>query len=208
MSSNIDSILGEKRLFHPPHDMVEHAVSSGVENYKALGDEAERDVDGFWGRLANEHIRWRKPFTKILNDSQAPFYTWFEDGQLNVSENCLDVHLENGNADKVALIFEADDGQVDTVTYRQLHQRVCRIANGIASLGYKKGDRAVIYMPMSIEAVACMQACARLGVIHSVVFGGFSARNLQSRIVDVGASLVLTADFQMRGGRRIPLKSA
>lgn len=208
MSSTLDSILVEKRLFHPPHDMVENAVISGMENYKALCDEAQRDFDGFWGRLANEHIRWRKPFTKILNETDAPFYTWFEDGELNVSENCLDVHLENGNADKVALIFEADDGQVDTVTFKQLHQRVCRIANGIASLGYKKGDRAVIYMPMSIEAIASMQACARLGVIHSVVFGGFSARNLNSRIVDVGATLVLTADYQMRGGRKIPLKSA
>lgn len=208
MSSTIDSILVEKRVFRPTQDMAEHAVISGMENYKALCDEARRDFDGFWGRLANEHLRWRKPFTKILNDSAAPFYTWFEDGELNVSENCLDVHLENGNADKVALIFEADDGTVDTVTFKQLHERVCRIANGIASLGYKKGDRAVIYMPMSIEAIATMQACARLGVIHSVVFGGFSARNLHSRIVDVGATLVITADFQMRGGRKIPLKAA
>lgn len=207
MSSTIDSLLVEKRLFRPSQEMAESARISGMENYRALCDEASRDFDGFWGRLANEHLRWRKPFTKILDDSRAPFYTWFEDGELNVSENCLDVHLENGNADKVALIFEADDGKVDTVTFRQLHARVCRIANGIKSLGFKKGDRAVIYMPMSIEAVATMQACARLGVIHSVVFGGFSARNLHSRIVDVGAKLVITADFQMRGGRKIPLKA-
>src|SRR5690606_1580417 len=135
-------------------------------------------------------------------------YTWFEDGELNVSENCLDVHLSNGNADKVALIFEADDGSVEKVSYRQLHARVCRIANGLKSLGYKKGDRAVIYLPMSIEAIASMQACARLGIIHSVVFGGFSAKSLHQRIVDVGATLVITADAQLRGGRAIVLKAA
>src|SRR5690606_18271070 len=96
------------------------------------------------------------PFTKVLDESKAPFYTWFEDGELNVSENCLDVHLTNGNADKTAIIFEADDGTVEKVTYRQLHARVCRIANGIRALGYGKGDRAILYLPMSIEAIAIM----------------------------------------------------
>lgn len=208
MSSTIDSILVENRVFPPTPEQVSAARVSGMEGYKALCDEAERDPDGFWKRLAQEHVRWRKPFTKGLDESKAPFYTWFEDGELNVSENCLDVHVDNGNGDKVALIFEADDGTVDQVTYRQLLARVCRIANGIKALGYKKGDRAVIYMPMSIEAIATMQACARLGVIHSVVFGGFSAKSLHQRIVDVGASLVLTADAQLRGGRAIPLKTA
>src|SRR5690606_36609357 len=120
-----------------------------------------------------------------------------EDGELNVSENCLDVHLKNGNADKTALIFEADDGAVQRVTFRELLARVCRIANGIKALGFGKGDRAIIYMPMSIEVIATMQACARLGLTHSVVFGGFSAKSLHQRIVDVGASLVITADAQM-----------
>lgn len=208
MSSTIDSILVEDRIFPPSRAAVEGAAVSGMENYKALCDEAERDPDGFWGRLANEHLQWRKPFTKILDESQAPFYTWFEDGELNVSENCLDVHLENGNADKNAIIFEADDGTVENITYRQLHARVCRIANGIKSLGYGKGDRAIIYLPMSIEAIAAMQACARLGVTHSVVFGGFSSKSLHQRIVDVGATLVITADAQLRGGRPIALKPA
>src|SRR5690554_6717715 len=208
MSSTINTMLVEERVFGPFDEFAANARISGMEQYRALADEANQDPEGFWRRMAESELVWHKPFTKVLDESNAPFYTWFEDGELNVSENCLDVHLENGNADKVALIFEADDGKVDTVTFRQLHERVCRIANGIASLGYKKGDRAVIYMPMSIEAVATMQACARLGVIHSVVFGGFSARNLHSRIVDVGATLVLTADYQMRGGRKIPLKSA
>ncbi len=207
-SSTIDSILVENRVFPPFPHLVEGARISGMEAYKALREEADKDPDAFWGRLARENIRWHTPFTKVLDASRAPFYTWFEDGTLNVSENCLDVHIENGRGDQTALIFEADDGSVETVTFRQLHARVCRIANGIAALGYKKGDRAVIYMPMSIEVVATMLACARLGVTHSVVFGGFSARNLHSRIVDVGATLVITADFQLRGGRKIPLKAA
>ncbi|WP_353151835.1 acetate--CoA ligase [Pollutimonas bauzanensis] len=208
MSSTIDSILVEDRIFPPSRAAVEGAAISGMEDYKALCEEADRDPEGFWGRLANEHLQWRKPFTKILDESQAPFYTWFEDGELNVSENCLDVHLENGNADKSAIIFEADDGAVEHISYRQLHARVCRIANGIKSLGYGKGDRAIIYLPMSIEAIAAMQACARLGVTHSVVFGGFSSKSLNQRIVDVGATLVITADAQLRGGRPIALKSA
>ena len=208
MSSTIDSILVEHRVFHPHRDVVAGATVSGMGSYQALCDEAERDHDGFWARLAQEHLVWRKPFSKVLDESNAPFYTWFEDGELNVSENCLDVHLENGNADKTALIFEADDGAVQQVSYRQLYERVCRIANGIRDLGYAKGDRAIIYMPMSIEAIAAMQACARLGIVHSVVFGGFSAKSLHQRIVDVGAQLVITADAQLRGGRFIPLKQA
>ncbi|SHI14212.1 acetate--CoA ligase [Pollutimonas bauzanensis] len=208
MSSTIDSILVEDRVFPPSRAAVEGAAVPGMASYKALCDEAERDPEGFWGRLASEHLRWRKPFTRILDESRAPFYTWFEDGELNVSENCLDVHLENGNADKTAIIFEADDGTVESISYRRLHARVCRIANGMKSLGYGKGDRAIIYLPMSIEAIATMQACARLGVTHSVVFGGFSSRSLHQRIVDVGATLVFTADAQLRGGRPIALKPA
>src|SRR5690606_1332047 len=208
MSSTIDSILIESRVFPPARKIVAGATVSGMESYKALCDEAERDHDGFWARHAQEHLKWRKPFTKVLDESNAPFYTWFEDGELNVSENCLDVHVKNGNGDKVAIIFEADDGNVEKITYSELLSRVCRIANGIKALGYGKGDRAIIYMPMSIEVIAIMQACARLGLTHSVVFGGFSARSLHQRIVDVGAKLVLTADAQMRGGRQIPLKPA
>jgi acetyl-CoA synthetase len=208
MSSTIDSILVESRVFPPSAKTIAGATISGMENYKALCEEAEQDFDGFWTRLARENLKWRKPFTRVLDESNAPFYTWFDDGELNVSENCLDVHLKNGNADKVALIFEADDGKVQKVTYRQLHARVCRIANGIKALGYAKGDRAIIYLPMSIEAIATMQACARLGITHSVVFGGFSAKSLHQRIVDVGATLVITADAQQRGGRAIPLKAA
>ena len=179
-----------------------------MDAYRELCAQVENDFDGFWAGQARANLKWTKPFTQVLDESDAPFYRWFGDGELNVSANCLDVHLTNGNADKTAIIFEADDGKVDRVTYRELLARVCRFANGLAKLGYKKGDRAIIYMPMSIEAVVAMQACARLGVTHSVVFGGFSAKSLQERIGDVGATVVITADEQVRGGKVIPLKPA
>jgi acetyl-CoA synthetase len=205
---NIESVLHEKRVFAPPAEMVKNAAISGMDAYKALCAEAERDFNGFWSRLAKENLLWQKPFTRVLDESNAPFYKWYEDGELNASFNCLDRHLTNGNADKTAIIFEADDGAVTRISYRELHAKVCQFANGIKSLGYKKGDRAIIYMPMSIEAVTAMQACARLGVTHSVVFGGFSAKSLQERIVDVGATLVIAADEQMRGGKALALKPA
>ncbi|WP_017525878.1 acetate--CoA ligase [Pusillimonas noertemannii] len=208
MSSAIESVLVEKRVFPPPKALVEQANISGMDAYKALCAEAEKSPDEFWGRLARENLVWSTPFSQVLDSSDAPFYKWFPDGELNVSANCLDKHLNTPRADKTAIIFESDDGKVAKVSYRELHARVCRFANGIKSLGYKAGERAIIYLPMSIEAVVAMQACARLGIIHSVVFGGFSAKSLNERIVDVGASLVITADEQMRGGRSIPLKPA
>jgi acetyl-CoA synthetase len=176
--------------------------------YQALCAEAERDHAGFWARLAREQIQWHKPFTRTLDDSDAPFFKWFEDGELNVSYNCLDRHLGTPVENKTAIIFEADDGTVTSITYKALHKRVCQFANGLKSLGYKKGERAIIYMPMSIEAVVAMQACARLGLTHSVVFGGFSAKSLQERIVDAGATLVIAADGQYRGGKALPLMPA
>ncbi|WP_420226496.1 acetate--CoA ligase [Pigmentiphaga litoralis] len=206
--ANLDSVLTETRVFPPSKDFVAQANVSGPEGYQALCDEAERDFEGFWARLAREHIQWAKPFTRTLDESNAPFYKWFDDGELNVSANCLDVHVNNGRGDKVAIIFESDDGKITQVTYRDLLARVCRFANGLTALGYKTGDRSIIYMPMSVEAVVAMQACARLGITHSVVFGGFSAKSLQERIVDVGATLVITADAQQRGGKTIPLKPA
>src|SRR5690554_4903528 len=208
MSSAVQSILVEKRVFQPFEALVQQANISGMDAYRALCDEAERSPDEFWGRLARENLIWDKPFTQVLDESEAPFYKWFSDGELNVSANCLDKHLDTPTADKTAIIFESDDGKVTKITYRELHARVCEFANGIKSLGYKAGERAIIYLPMSIEAVVAMQACARLGIVHSVVFGGFSARSLNDRIVDVGATLVITADEQLRGGRAIPLKPA
>ncbi|HTT14151.1 MAG TPA: acetate--CoA ligase [Burkholderiaceae bacterium] len=205
---NIESVLRENRTFAPGAEMVKNAAISGMDAYRALCAEAERDFNGFWDRLAKENVLWSKPFTRVLDESNAPFYKWFDDGELNASFNCLDRNLTNGNADRTAIIFEADGGEVTRITYRELHAKVCKFANAIKALGYKKGDRAIVYMPMSIEAVIAMQACARLGVTHSVVFGGFSAKSLQERIVDVGATLVIAADEQMRGGKAIALKPA
>jgi acetyl-CoA synthetase len=199
--------LQENRIFPPPAEFAAKATVSGMAAYEKLCAEAAADYEGFWARLARETLDWQKPFTKVLDESKAPFYTWFEDGELNASYNCLDRNLSNGNADKTAIIFEADDGKVTTATYRQLYERVCKFANGLKSRGIKKGDRVVIYMPMSIEGVAAMQACARIGATHSVVFGGFSAKSLQERIIDAGAVAVITADEQMRGGKALPLKA-
>ena len=197
----------ESRIFPPPAEFAAQAAIPSMAAYEKLCAEAESDYEGFWGRLAKENLSWHKPFTKILDESTAPLYKWFEDGLLNVSYNCLDVNLEKGLGDKVAVIFEADGGQVTKVTYQELHAKVCQFANALKSLGIKKGDRVVIYMPMSVEGVVAMQACARIGATHSVVFGGFSAKSLQERIVDVGAVAVVTADEQVRGGKHLPLKA-
>jgi len=207
MSGSIESVLNENRVFPPPAALVKQATISGMDAYKALCAEAERDFEGFWGKLAKEHLLWHKPFTKVLDESNSPFFKWFHDGELNASYNCLDRHLET-QPDKIAIIFEADDGKVTKVTYKELYHRVCRFANALKSLGIQKGDRVLVYLPMSVEAIVAMQACARIGATHSVVFGGFSAKSVQERIVDAGAVAVITADGQMRGGKEIPLKPA
>ena len=204
--ATIESVLHETRLFAPDGTFASQANLSSTEAYHALCREAEEDYLGFWGKLAQEHILWHKPFTRVLDENNYPFFKWFDDGELNVSFNCLDRHLES-NPDKIAIIFEADDGKVTQATYRDLHLRVCQFANGLRSLNIKKGDRLIIYLPMSIEAVVAMQACARIGAIHSVVFGGFSAKSLHERIVDTAAVAVITADEQKRGGKGIFLKS-
>ncbi|MGO4332569.1 acetate--CoA ligase [Cupriavidus sp. M-11] len=205
--SAIESVLHERRLFPPPADLAAHAAIPSMDAYKLLVAEAQRDYNGFWGRLASEALTWKTPFTKVLDESKAPFYTWFEDGTLNASYNCLDRHVDAGNGNRVAIHFEADDGTVVNVTYQGLLQRVCRFANALKTQGVKKGDRVVIYMPMSVEGVVAMQACARIGATHSIVFGGFSAKSLNERLVDVGAVALITADEQMRGGKALPLKN-
>ena len=205
--SVIESVLVENRVF-PPSAAFTAQANVKPENFQTMLAKAASDYAGFWADLAREHLIWAKPFTRSLDDSDAPFFKWFEDGELNASYNCLDRHISTPTEDKVAIIFEADDGKVTEITFGDLYSRVCKFANGLKQLGYKKGDRAIVYMPMSIEAVIAMQACARIGVTHSVVFGGFSAKSLQERIVDVGASLVIAADEQMRGGKAISLKPA
>ena len=205
--TNITSVMSEKRVFNPPENLAKNAAVSGMGAYNALCAEAEKDYAGFWGRLARETLAWKTPFTKVLDESAAPFYKWFEDGKLNASYNCLDRNLENGNADKTAIIFESDDAKSSTISYKALHARVCKFANALRSRGIKKGDRVIIYIPMSIEGVIAMQACARIGATHSVVFGGFSAKSLQERIIDAGAVALITADEQVRGGKALPIKA-
>ncbi len=194
-------------IYNPSPAFVQNAHISGMDAYEALCKEAETDYQGYWGRLAKEFITWKTPFTKVLDESHAPFFKWFEDGTLNASYNCLDRNVEKGLGDKTAIIFEADGGEVTKITYSQLLAKTCQYANALKSLGVKKGDRVVIYISMSIEGVAAMQACARIGATHSVVFGGFSAQSLRDRIEDTGAVAVITADNQVRGGKLLPLKS-
>ena len=195
------------KIYNPPAAAVQGAHVSGMAAYEALCKEAETDYAGYWARQARELLSWKQPFTKVLNESDAPFFKWFEDGRLNVSYNCLDRHVEAGRGERVAIIFEADDGSVTRVTYAELLARTAQLANALKARGVKKGDRVVIYMPMSVEGVVAMQACARIGATHSVVFGGFSAQSLRDRVQDAGAVMVLTADEQARGGKSLPLKA-
>ena len=204
---SIESVLHENRIFEPSEAFKKQATVSGMDAYKKLCAEAAADYEGFWAKLARELLIWHKPFTKTLNDSQAPFYKWFEDGELNVSANCLDRHL-NTIPNKTAIIFEADNGDTIKVTYKELYHRVCQFANGLKKLNLNLGDRVIIYLPMGIEAVVAMQACARIGLTHSVVFGGFSSKSLNERIIDAGAKAVITSDGQFRGGKTLPLKAA
>ncbi|NLR74715.1 acetate--CoA ligase [Leeia aquatica] len=204
--SSIDSVLTETRVFPPSDAFRLQANVSGLEAYHTLCEQANNDYEGFWGQLAREQLSWHKPFTQVLDERNPPFYRWFGDGELNVSYNCLDRHLPL-LANKLAIIFESDNGTVTRVTYAELYRRVCQFANGLKSLGITKGDRVVIYMPMSIEAVVAMQGCARIGAIHSVVFGGFSSKSLQERIIDAKARLVVTANEGVRGGKLVPLKA-
>lgn len=206
MSENkIESVLHEERRFEPPAALAADANVSGMAAYQALCEEAEKDWEGFWRRCAEREIDWLKPFTSVYDGANAPVHKWFGDGELNISANCLDRHLES-RGDKAAIIFEDDDGNSETWSYRQLHEAVCRFANGLLAAGVKRGERAIIYMPMRPQAVVAMQACARVGIVHSVVFGGFSAKSLEDRVIDAGAKIVITADESLRGGKAIPLK--
>ena len=197
----------QARIYQPSPEAVGRATVSGMEAYRALCAEAERDYEGFWARHARELLDWQTPFTQVLDESGAPFYKWFADGKLNVSYNCLDRNVERGLGDKTAIIFESDDGKVSRVSYSELLARVCRFANALRGMGVKKGDRVVIYLPMSVEGIVAMQACARIGATHSVVFGGFSAHALRDRIEDAGAVALITSDGQFRGGKALPLKA-
>ncbi|MEK6806747.1 MAG: acetate--CoA ligase [Pseudomonadota bacterium] len=202
--NNIDSVLQEHRKFPPSAAFVAKARLDAAK-LAALHAEAQKDSVAFWSRLAREELSWHKPFTQTLDESRAPNYQWFGDGQLNVSVNCIDRHLEK-RGDKIAIRFEGEKGDTRTLTYRELHAEVCKLANGLKSLGVQKGDRVNIYLPMTPEAVIAMQACARIGATHSVVFGGFSAGSLKDRIEDAQAKILITADGGHRGGNVVDLK--
>jgi acetyl-CoA synthetase len=203
---DIQSVLQEDRVFSPTVKFRKHAAIKAGE-LQGMYAKAAHDYVGFWADLAVAEIDWHRPFTQPLDDSQAPNYRWFTDGQLNVSHNCLDVHLRE-RGQKTAILFEGEPGDVRKLTYAELHAEVCRFANALKGLRVGRGDRVVIYMPLIPEAVIAMQACARIGAVHSVVFGGFSANAVKDRIEDAGASLVITADGGWRGGQRIELKLA
>ena len=205
-SQSIESVLHEERTFRPPAEFAACA-SVGAARLDALRREAAGDPAGFWARLAREELAWHRPFTVALDDSDAPNYRWFTDGRLNVSFNCLDVHLAE-RGEKTAIVFEGEPGDVRFLTYRELHAEVCRLANALKSQGVGCGDRVVIYLPLVPEAVIAMHACNRIGAIHSVVFGGFSAPALKDRIEDTGAKVLITADGGWRGGQAVELKAA
>ncbi len=200
--------MSEEKIFQPNKNIVERA-KIGTKEYEELYAQSVSDPDGFWAEQA-KRIDWIKPFSKVKNTSFSyPNISikWFEDGELNVSVNCIDRHLEK-RGNQTAIIWEGDEpNQEKHISYNELHKQVCKLANVYKSLGIKKGDRVCIYMPMIVEAAYAMLACARIGAVHSVVFGGFSPEALKSRIIDCDASLVVTADQAVRGGKRVPLKA-
>ncbi|HNN53123.1 MAG TPA: acetate--CoA ligase [Pseudomonadota bacterium] len=200
----IDSVLTEKRSFPPSGTFVEQAHLD-AEGLRLLREKAQQNPDGFWLEQA-AHITWRTPPTQGLDDKDHPFVRWFADGQLNITESCLDRHLSTHRRDKAALIWEGEPGDQRVLTYYELHREVCRAATALRKLGIRMGDRVIVYMPMVPELVIAVLACARIGATHSVIFGGFSAEAIRDRINDAGAVAVVTADGGYRRGKVVPLK--
>ncbi|TLZ29446.1 MAG: acetate--CoA ligase [Gammaproteobacteria bacterium] len=203
---NIESVLLEERTF-PPAPTFSARAHLKPADAEALRRRAREDHVGFWTDLAAQELTWHTPFTVGLDATRAPNYRWFSDGRLNASYNCLDVHL-NTRAEKTAVIFEGEPGDVRRLSYRELHAQVCRFANALKAQGVERGDRVIIYMPLTPEILVAMHACNRIGAVHSVVFGGFSAPALRDRIVDTEAKVVITADGGWRGGHVVELKAA
>ncbi len=206
--STIKSVLQEVRVFDPPADLARDARVSGMESYRALADAAKADPDNFWGEAARRELHWFEPFQTVLDWSNPPFARWFEGGTTNLSYNCLDRHLQGDKANKTALIWEGEPGDVREFTYKQLHAEVCRAANALKAMGVGKGDLVALYMPMIPEAAIAMLACARIGAPHSVVFGGFSAEALRDRLIDGDVKAVITADGGFRKDKPVSLKPA
>src|SRR5580698_538753 len=203
---NLNSVLQERRLFVPDPQFVAQAQLKADE-LQRLRRDAAADPQAFWADQARRELQWHRPFTRVLDESRAPNFEWFADGQLNVAYNCLDVHLRD-RGHKTALVFEGEPGDSRRLSYQELHAQVCRTSNALRALGIRCGDRVVIYMPLVPEIIIAMFACARIGAVHSVVFGGFSALSLRERIEDAGARVVLTADGGHRAGNIVALKAA
>jgi len=204
MSQNIESHLVENRLFSPSKEFSKTARIKSMAQYREMYRESIEKPDKFWAREASE-LLWQKKWTKVL-DWKIPFAKWFVGGKINVSENCLDRHLDGPRRNKAAIIWEGEPGEKRTLTYQQLHHEVCRFANVLKRNRIKKGDRVIIYMPLIPEAAIAMLACTRIGAVHSVVFGGFSAESIRDRINDCQATAVITADGGYRRGAVVPLK--
>lgn len=202
--AGIVNVMKETRVFPPPPEFSAKARIKTMEQYREMWNRAKDDPDGFWGEFAQE-LHWFKPYEKVLEWNE-PFATWFKNGQTNVSYNCLDIHLNTWRRNKVAYIFEGEPGDVQVLTYEMLHREVCKFANVLKSMGIEKGDRVSIYMPMVPELPIAMLACARIGAVHSVVFGGFAAEALAERNNDAQAKLLITADGGWRRGKIVPLK--
>ncbi len=204
MEENIESHLKETRVFKPSREFAKKARISSLEQYRRMYRESIRNPDKFWAREARE-LHWQKPWKKVLQ-WKAPSAKWFVGGKLNLSENCLDRHLQGARRNKAAIIWEGEPGDKRILTYQQLHREVCRFANVLKRNKIRKGDRVIIYLPAIPEAAIAMLACTRIGAIHSVVFGGFSADSIRDRIADCGATAVITADAGYRRGALVPLK--
>jgi len=204
-SAGLETVMKEERLFPPPEEFSQKARIGSMEQYQKMWDEAAADLEGFWDQFAHE-LHWFKPYEKVLEWNE-PFAQWFGGGQTNVSYNCLDAHLSTPRADKTAIIWEGEPGDVRRITYRELHREVCKFANVLKELGVQKGDVVAMYMPMVPELAIAMLACARIGAIHSVVFGGFSAEAIADRNNDASAKLQITADAGWRRGKKLPLKA-
>jgi len=206
--TKIENLMTEERIFLPPADRQAQAYVKSMDEYRAHYKRSMEDPEGFWAERAEELISWDKKWDKVLDaDLHKPEIKWFEGGKLNISYNCLDRHLTNGRRNKAALIFQGEpEDDVRIYTYQMLHREVCRFANVLKKYGIKKGDRVSVYLPMIPELAISLLACARIGAIHSVVFAGFSAHSLRSRVQDCEAKILITADAVLRAGKTIPLK--
>ncbi len=207
-SKTIESVLQEQRVFSPPKGVSDTSRIGSLDIYRQMVDAAKTDPDKFWGDAARKELHWFEPFHTVLDWTNPPFAKWFEGGKTNLSFNCLDRHLDTATAEKEALIWEGEPGDVRRFTYKELHLEVCKAANALKSLGIGKGDLVALYMPMVPEAAIAMLACARIGAPHSVVFGGFSAEALRDRLLDGQAKAVITADGGFRKDKAVSLKNA